>query len=142
MRSRLTAQPGGNLGNSLLRAMIIDPDTHSIESGEELTLDASKSSDPENDTLSFLWTQTFGASVTMNGDTSDKMSFTAPEVDSPSDFEFELTVEDGQGNISKARALITVNPSSAEKDEGGSLNFLWLVLFLLASFRLRQSVEY
>ncbi|WP_419948059.1 Ig-like domain-containing protein [Candidatus Palauibacter sp.] len=84
------------------------------------SLDGSGSSDPDDDPLSFLWTQTAGPDVTLDNDTTQFASFAAPEVhqdSSPAELTFRLRVSDGQYN-DYASTTVTVNHVNAPPDCG------------------------
>ncbi|EJN58504.1 PKD domain-containing protein [Halogranum rubrum] len=67
-----------------------------VDEGDDVTLDASGSSDPDEDGLSYSWTQTSGAAVGLDGADGSTASFTAPDVDEDTTFTFEVTVGDGE----------------------------------------------
>ncbi|MBW2700758.1 MAG: hypothetical protein JRF33_08035 [Deltaproteobacteria bacterium] len=58
-------------------------------------LDASGSSDPDEDNLSFAWSQTSGPSVVLSDAQASNPSFTAPDVQGLIPLVFELLVSDG-----------------------------------------------
>ena len=63
-----------------------------------VTLDGSKSSDPDNDPITFLWEQTSGPPVTLDGKTAAVAHFTVDAASIPATGEtwiFQLTVSDG-----------------------------------------------
>ncbi len=66
-----------------------------VEEGDEVTLDASNSSDPDDDSLSYDWMQPAGPDVTLNDTASVTPTFTAPEVDANETLTFEVNVSDG-----------------------------------------------
>ncbi|MEZ5992377.1 MAG: S8 family serine peptidase [Planctomycetota bacterium] len=85
--------------------------------GGSVSLNGTGSSDPENDTLSYAWTQTGGANtVTLTGANTATPGFTAPGVDDV--LVFQLLVDDGNGNSSTDSVTITVNETGAPP--GGS----------------------
>ena len=84
--------------------------------GVAITLDGSASSDPENDTLTYTWTQTTGPDVT--GGTG-MLTGVAPKFNAPSDvstLKFELKVSDGNLEDSAADSVqinVMENPDEA-----------------------------
>ncbi len=70
-------------------------------------LDGSGSSDPNNNPLTYKWTQTAGTTVTLSSSTAVKPTFTAPN--SPTTLTFQLVVNNGQTSSSPATVTITVN---------------------------------
>ncbi len=62
-----------------------------------VVLDGSGSSDPDGVIAGYAWTQTAGPAVTLNDADSVAPSFSAPDVDVPTDFVFQLIVTDNEG---------------------------------------------
>ena len=76
-------------------AVAVAGDDLIVSVGEDITLDGTGSSDPDDQGLGYTWTQTYGPDVT-EGDgalTGGQPSFTAP--DDVSTLVFDLTVDDG-----------------------------------------------
>lgn len=80
----------------------------SISEGGNVTLNGSASSDPEQQPLTFAWTQTAGPAVALNGKTTTNPSFTTPAVDTDTALTFELTVTDSAGLTAKDSVTVTV----------------------------------
>ncbi len=78
-----------------------------------ITLDASSSSDPDGDTLTYSWVQTMGTAVNLSGASSAQANFTAPDISSPTTLGFEVTVKDPDGLESKATVSVNVTVNSA-----------------------------
>ena len=91
----------------------IAPPGPTVFSGMEGQLDASDSSDPEGQDLSFSWEQTGGPDASLEGADTAQPTFTAPEVDEETDLEFEVTVTDPDDNNAAATTSATVQPQSA-----------------------------
>lgn len=66
-----------------------------VDAGADVELDASESTDPDDDALSFRWTQTTGPAVSLEDATAETTTFAAPSVDAETELAFELTVDDG-----------------------------------------------
>lgn len=108
--------------------------TQNVHTGDTVTLDGSASSDPNGSTLSYIWTQTAGPSVTLNGGTTAKPTF-IPTFSSI--YAFQLVVTDQLGEKS---APATVEVGVNVKAGGGGAFGLWLLLpgFALAGLRRRK----
>jgi hypothetical protein len=78
------------------RSPVADAGTsQTVNEGMVVMLDGRSSSDPDGDTLSYLWRQIAGASVRLQGANTANPSFTAPFVNAETTLTFELTVSDG-----------------------------------------------
>ena len=81
-----------------------------VNLGAQVTLSGS-GSDPDEDTLSYSWSQTGGSpTVTLSGANTATASFTAPNNLPPggATLTFRLTVSDGQGGTDTDDVTITV----------------------------------
>jgi len=90
----------------------------SVEINELVTLDGSGSYDEDGDEITFLWTPP--VSITLNDNTSENPTFTAPVVLEDTDYEFVLIVNDGELNSAPDAVIITViAPNQAPVADAG-----------------------
>ena len=83
----------------------------SVSSAASVTLDGTSSSDTDNDSLTYSWTQTAGTSVTLSSSTASQPTFTAPTLsfgDSNLSLVFSLVVNDGTEDSTADTVTITV----------------------------------
>jgi len=86
----------------------------SVQSGFVTNLDASESYDPNNDPLNYQWSGPQAIQVIPPD--QPKTSFMAPQVDEPTSFDIDLTLNDGQANQTET-ASITVEPYKPEVNQ-------------------------
>lgn len=112
-------------------------------SGSQVSLDGNQSNDPNNDTLTYQWSQTSGQAITLADASAAVASFTAPTVSSDSMLQFRLTVTDPGGLSDSATTTVTVTrpggttPPAGRTSSGGSIGILSLLLLSALSLRRR-----
>ncbi|MBI4872128.1 MAG: PKD domain-containing protein [Candidatus Riflebacteria bacterium] len=73
--------------------------------GNTVLLDASSSTDPDGDTLSYSWSQTDGTSVTLSSLTAHNPTFTPAALGT---YTFQVIVSDGRGGTDQATVTVSV----------------------------------
>jgi hypothetical protein len=66
-----------------------------INTGQTVTLDGTGSADPDNNPLTYQWTQVSGPTVTLSSATAARPTFVAPNVQGTQNLVFQLVVNDG-----------------------------------------------
>ena len=81
-----------------------------VHEGSSVSLDATASSDPDNDALSYSWSQVGGSPVALFSANTATPSFTAPQQASHGSgtLTFRLKVEDGLGGAATHEVAVTV----------------------------------
>lgn len=83
-----------------------------VKKGSTVKLDATSSTDADEDELTYSWDQTAGPEVALSDSTAEQPTFTAPEVDVETVLTFELVVNDGIESSTADSVSITVLPLS------------------------------
>ncbi len=86
-----------------------------VQSGASVTLDGSKSSDPDGDELTYLWSQVEGPTATLTSNGA-KATFTAPTVDKATTLVFSLQVT-ANGQSSTDTVTIVVEAPAGKIDD-------------------------
>ncbi len=94
---------------------------HYGEGVSSITLDGSRSSDPENVALSYHWTQLSGWKVQLSDPTAVKPTFMHPW---PGTYLFQLVVNDGLRESQPAWVTIVVGPNHAPVANAGLSNYV------------------
>lgn len=87
--------------------------TQTVDANNVVTLNGASSSDPDNDQLTYLWTQISGLQVQLSNPTSSVTTFTPA---SPDTYVFKLDVSDGKVTSSATTSIVV----SASTVTGGT----------------------
>ena len=93
-----------------------------VDSGSLVNLDGGGSSDPNGDALTYSWTQTAGATVTLMGRDTANPIFVAPYLAADETLSFQVVVVDGELDSPPDTVQVTVRAQP-----GSSINFNWTV---------------
>ncbi len=97
----------------------VEPADRRVKEGSVTTL-RGDATDPNGDTLTYSWVQTYGPTVTLSGADTQNATFTAPLVDGDELLVFQFTVDDGRGGSDYGNVVITVaNNRAPSVDAGG-----------------------
>lgn len=114
---KLTVSDGSLLGTDTVRITVHRlnraPVAHAglhreVDERTEVTLDGRSSSDPDQDSLSYTWTQKEGPPVTLAGANAAQPTFTVPEVTAATVLTFQLVVSDGSLSSEPKTVSLTV----------------------------------
>lgn len=131
---------------NMLPTAILNKTTFEVNEGQSVTIDASGSSDPEGDTLSFSYIQIEGPTHPLQDDQSSRPRFVAPQVETKTLFTYKLIVADIYGltneqtftiNVNNVAAVSSSSRSSKASNNsggsgggGGSINFGLIALMI------------
>lgn len=118
-------------------------DDTTVDEGSAVNLSV-EGMDPNNDELTYSWSQTSGVEVTLTGADMADVSFTAPEVTGNQTLEFTAMVSDGTESASQT-VTVSVNdttvrtpPTTSNGSSSGGGSTGWLSLLLLPLMMLRR----
>jgi Tfp pilus assembly protein PilF len=84
-----------------------------VNSGYVVSLNGSKSRDPDGSISSYSWTQISGPAVRLESADTPTPTFTAPTVYNDTTLKFSLTVKDDKGVISNNHSIVSVTVKAA-----------------------------
>jgi MYXO-CTERM domain-containing protein len=99
---------GDDPGKPNQAPIVVTNGDQTVMQGTTVVLDASASTDPEGDPLSFRWQQVSGVEVPLAGANTAVAELAAPNVSDALELRFRVEVEDGRGGISLDDVAIRV----------------------------------
>jgi hypothetical protein len=130
-----------NACENRLPNVTIAANAESVKEGEAVNFTATAIDANAIDTLAYTWTQTAGATATLTGTDTAKLSFTAPNVSADQKLEFTLTVNDGTADVVTTASVNVADipePPQVVKKSGGSMGWLSMFLLPILAFRRRK----
>jgi len=85
---------------------------HTVDSGESVTLSV-EASDADGDALSYNWRVEDGGAAEFTDETGSRARLAVPTVDSETEYDVILSVNDGNGGRTNATATVTVEPTES-----------------------------
>lgn len=129
----IVKDPGVLTSEVINQAPEIDVNTYiETDEGSVVRLDASATTDAENDTLTYQWVQLSGSTVELLGQNTDTSNFTSPFVSNDELLTFELTVNDGRDSATivvevlirqvNIAPTVSIDSHSSSYDEGSTIS--------------------
>lgn len=106
-----------------------------VREGSVVSISASGSFDPDGDSLSYHWQQLTREAIYFEFD-AETLTFTAPKVGVDTPLEFQLTITDGEFEVTETFSLVVETESS--DSIAGSFGWLTLLLLPLLGLRARK----
>lgn len=97
-----------------------------VGEGDSVSISAAGSFDPDGEAISFHWRQVSNAMISFEFD-AETLTFTSPNVSSDTPIKFELTVTDGEFEVTETFSVVV----EANDSSSGAGSFAWLTLLLL-----------
>jgi len=119
----------------------IDSHSETVTENDSLTLTA-QGNDVDGESLTYLWEQISGPTISFDDATLTQVSLTLPEVDADSLIEVKVTVSDGQLSTTSETSftvtneveVIVVTPET-KNSSGGTMAWLLVLLFIQRVFK-------
>jgi hypothetical protein len=117
---------------------VINGASREVKAGEVVTLDASGSSDPDGEAISFAWSQPGGDAVALSATDTAVATFTMPKTGA---LTFRVTVSDPQGATGEAEVTLTASATAPKGCGCTSSAGLFLPLLALIALRRRRPLR-